>query len=397
MAFCLHNTIIMFGISPKFAINSDFSLDSDAILFTSKACLAFILYSFLASLKTKTYSHVDRLWGITPICYSFMYAYFGGCNARNCLMSSLILLWGVRLTHNFARKGGYRKGEEDYRWAVLRKKRILNTNLGWMLFNVMFICFYQHALLLLMTAPCAWAATSYAQKIPLNEYDLYATLLFLFFLNLERVADNQQWQFQQAKRNEAKREAKYETDYQNGFLSKGLFARSRHPNFFSEQMIWWSLCVFVLASGGSVLPESCSAAKANWYWLCLPKKLRCCSLCFVSIPGVKCGCEALHACYVGALLLSLLFQGSTAFTEQISVEKYPTYKEYQKKVNRLLPALRPPSFLSAENAATRIQTAWKKKKANASMMTSRASWKLKKKGFLSFGKKSSITPTKKSE
>ena len=157
------------------------------------------------------------------------------------------------------------------------------------------------------------------------------------------------------------------------------------------------MCVFVLASGGSVLPESCSAAKANWYWLRLPKKLRCCSSCFVSIPGVKCGCEALHACYVGALLLSLLFQGSTAFTEQISVEKYPTYKEYQKKVNRLLPALRPPSFLSAENAATRIQTAWKKKKANASMMTSRASWKLKKKGFLSFGKKSSITPTKKSE
>ena len=312
-------------------------------------------------------------------------------------MSSLILLWGVRLTHNFARKGGYRKGEEDYRWAVLRKKRILNTNLGWLLFNVIFICLYQHALLLLMTAPCAWAATSYAQKIPLNEYDLYATLLFLFFLNLERVADNQQWQFQQAKRNEAKREAKYETDYQNGFLSKGLFARSRHPNFFSEQMIWWSLCVFVLASGGSVLPESCSAAKANWYWLRLPKKLRCCSSFFVSIPGVKCGCEALHACYVGALLLSLLFQGSTAFTEQISVEKYPTYKEYQKKVNRLLPALRPPSFLSAENAATRIQTAWKKKKANASMMTSRASWKLKKKGFLSFGKKSNITPTKKSE
>jgi hypothetical protein len=30
-------------------------------------------------------------------------------------------------------------------------------------------------------------------------------------------------------------------------------------------------------------------------------------------------------------------------------------------------------------------------------MTSRASWKVKKKGFLSFGKKSSITPTKKSE
>ena len=35
--------------------------------------------------------------------------------------------------------------------------------LGWTLFNITFICFYQHALLLLITAPCAWAATTYAQ------------------------------------------------------------------------------------------------------------------------------------------------------------------------------------------------------------------------------------------
>jgi steroid 5-alpha reductase family enzyme len=162
-------------------------------------------------------------------------------------MSALIFIWGVRLTRNFARKGGYNRGEEDYRWAVLREKKILNSKFGWLLFNFSFICFYQHALLFLITAPCAWAATPYAQKIPLNEYDLYATLLFLFFFNLERVADNQQWRFQQAKYGKAKREAKYETDYQNGFLSKGLFARSRHPNFFSEQMIWWSLWVRVAA------------------------------------------------------------------------------------------------------------------------------------------------------
>jgi len=39
------------------------------------------------------------------------------------LMSAMISLWGVRLTHNFARKGGYKRGEEDYRWAVLREKK----------------------------------------------------------------------------------------------------------------------------------------------------------------------------------------------------------------------------------------------------------------------------------
>ena len=394
----------MFGIRWKqkssFPTNADFSLtENEAILAASKLCLIFIVYYFFASLKTKTYSHVDRLWSLTPIFYSFVFTYYGKFNSRNVLMSALIFIWGVRLTRNFARKGGYNRGEEDYRWAVLREKKILNSKFGWLLFNFSFICFYQHALLFLITAPCAWAATPYAQKIPLNEYDLYATLLFLFFFNLERVADNQQWRFQQAKYGKAKREAKYETDYQNGFLSKGLFARSRHPNFFSEQMIWWSLCVFVLASGGSALPQSCSEAKGNWYWLRLPKTLRCCGSCFfVSIPGLKCGCEALHACYVGAVLLSLLFQGSTAFTEQITAGKYPTYKEYQKKVNRLFPALRPPSFfLSAENSATRIQHAWKKKKKSNAATTSTPG-KFKK-AFLSFGRKSSSnnTPAKKSE
>ncbi len=34
-------------------------------------------------------------------------------------MALLILLWGARLTFNFARKGGY-SGTEDYRWPVLR-------------------------------------------------------------------------------------------------------------------------------------------------------------------------------------------------------------------------------------------------------------------------------------
>ena len=97
-------------------------------------------------------------------------------------------------------------------------------------------------------------------------------------------------------------------------------------------------------------------------------------------------------------MLSLLFQGSTAFTEQITAGKYPTYKEYQKKVNRLFPALRPPSFfLSAENAATRIQHAWKKKKKSNAATTSTPG-KFKK-AFLYFGRKSSSnnTPAKKSE
>jgi steroid 5-alpha reductase family enzyme len=36
-------------------------------------------------------------------------------------MLGLTTLWGLRLTYNFWRKGGYKKGGEDYRWAYIRK------------------------------------------------------------------------------------------------------------------------------------------------------------------------------------------------------------------------------------------------------------------------------------
>jgi steroid 5-alpha reductase family enzyme len=37
------------------------------------------------------------------------------------------------------------------------------------------------------------------------------------------------------------------------------------------------------------------------------------------------------------IVLTLLFQGSTMLTEKITLEKYPEYAKYKKRVSRLLP------------------------------------------------------------
>jgi steroid 5-alpha reductase family enzyme len=42
----------------------------------------------------------------------------------------------------------------------------------------------------------------------------------------------------------------------------------------------------------------------------------------------------------GCILLLLLFWGSSDFSESISSEKYPAYKEYQKRVGRFFPKFR---------------------------------------------------------
>jgi steroid 5-alpha reductase family enzyme len=58
--------------------------------------------------------------------------------------------------------------------------------------------------------------------------------LFVFFLAIETIADNQQWNFQQSKRNLIPKQEHLKADYKRGFLTQGLFAYSRHPNFFAE-------------------------------------------------------------------------------------------------------------------------------------------------------------------
>ncbi|WP_448230920.1 hypothetical protein [Microbacterium lacticum] len=40
---------------------------------------------------------------------------------------------------------------------------------------------------------------------------------------------------------------------------------------------------------------------------------------------------------IGAVLLTLLFLGSTVFTESISAVKYPAYAEYRRTMSMLVP------------------------------------------------------------
>jgi steroid 5-alpha reductase family enzyme len=244
---------------------------------------------WVLSLITKEYSWVDRLWSITPALFAIHFAaYVGFGDARLNLMAALAVLWGVRLTYNFARKGGYKPGGEDYRWEEIQQK------IGPMWFQVLnatFLAPFQNLLLLLIVVP-SYAAYRFLGT-PLNGLDYAAALAFVVFFIGETVADEQQWKFQSAKYAAISRG---ETPYAD-FITTGLFRYSRHPNFFCEQAMWWTYYVFSVAAGATWL---------NWT-------------------------------ITGAVLLTLLFQGSTGLTEKLSARKYPAYVHYQKTTRRLMP------------------------------------------------------------
>jgi steroid 5-alpha reductase family enzyme len=132
--------------------------------------------------------------------------------------------------------------------------------------------------------------------------DILAAGVMLSFIGLSAIADQQQWNFQNAKQ-EYKKTARIpkgytQEEFERGFLTKGLFAYSRHPNFAAEQSVWVTLHTW-----------SCYSTEVPFNW-----------------TGI------------GVLCYLALFQGSTWLTELLSMQKYPEYRDYKQKVGMFVPS-----------------------------------------------------------
>jgi steroid 5-alpha reductase family enzyme len=246
-------------------------------------------FAWIASLITGTTSWVDQMWSIAPIAYVGVFAgYADFTNTRLDVMASLVTLWGVRLTFNLARKGGY-AGVEDYRWGVLRDEMSRGQ---FQLFNFFFIVIYQNVILVLIALP---AFTAYQDRAttPFGVLDVLLVAIFLASTFGETLADQQQWNFQRWKRTEITAGRTPSPP----FLQSGLFRFSRHPNYFFELAQWWVFFLMGAVGAGSLFQWS----------------------------------------IVGAFLLSVLFVGSTNFTEKITLSRYPEYEEYQRRTSAIVP------------------------------------------------------------
>ena len=276
----------------------------DTLLVLLIICGSSALYCFVVGELARNNSQMDKLWSLLPITYTWVIAGMGGMNPRLAIIAVLVTLWGIRLTFNFARKGAYSikfwSGEEDYRWQVLRQKKGLNKRPVWALFDLFFISIYQNALVL---AICLPALVCMGSDAPIGVMDYVAIGLTLTALLIEVIADEQQMAFHTTKKKllaEGKKLEELPDPFNKGFNTTGLWARSRHPNYFGEQAFWICLYLFAIAAG---------AAKYNVFnWT-----------------------------MVGPLLLIFLFLGSSAFGEGVSNSKYPEYQLYLKTVHKYLP------------------------------------------------------------
>jgi steroid 5-alpha reductase family enzyme len=296
-ALLLLITIVIIPVL-AFAMDEPLNPSQKSVLFTLAAVyMAAALLCFIISTVSNNHSQVDKLWSIMPLVYTWIVAFQSGWEPRLVLMAVVVSVWGIRLSYNFSRRGGYSlkfwTGEEDYRWPILQKRPEFAVRWRWVLFNLFFISLYQMGLILMMTLP---ALKSMGGK-PLSWIDFLLGGLVVMLVILETIADQQQWNFHKAKNRMKQTSEPLPEKYKKGFLDSGLWGIVRHPNYSAEQAIWIVFYFFSVSATGIWL---------NW-----------------SVTG--------------AILLILLFWGSSNFSESISAGKYPDYETYQKKVPRFIP------------------------------------------------------------
>ncbi|KAI8634729.1 DUF1295-domain-containing protein [Xylariaceae sp. FL1651] len=262
----------------------------------------------IASEVNRNYSQVDRFWSLLPAFYNAHFATWAHLNGLPCQRVNLVLFWSViwsaRLTFNYWRKGGYEIGSEDYRWEIIRGQC---HPVIFFIFNATFISFIQSILLFLLAAPTYIILLASNIEPKIGTADMIFTVAEVALVVSEWFSDQQQWNYQTAKK-EYQKTAKVPRgcgytleDLNRGFITTGLWAYCRHPNFTAEQTIWFTMYQW-----------SCYAGNVVYSW-----------------AGS------------GPLLLVMLFQGSTWLTESLTAGKYPEYKAYQKQVGVLLPSLQP--------------------------------------------------------
>jgi steroid 5-alpha reductase family enzyme len=237
------------------------------------------LLLWLLSLRLKDASIADIFWGPGMAGVVDIAAWAGGAGGtRASAVLLLVNLWAVRLAaHIWIRHKG-----EDRRYAEMRR----HFGRKWWWLSLVQVFLLQAILIWFIPAPLV-AALLYSH-MPMGWADYLGIGLSTAGLIFETLADSQL--------------AAFRTDpaSRGRVMDKGLWAWSRHPNYFGEALMWWGFFVMGYAASHQV-------------WLLLSPVL------------------------VTWLLLKI---SGVSLMEESIASRRPGYAEYKRRVSAFIP--RPP-------------------------------------------------------
>ena len=203
-------------------------IDSGVLLASAVAVLAFAVALWLVSLVGRDASIVDIAWGPMFLVVAVVSWQVGdGASTRQHLLLALVALWSLRLAGYLAwRNLG---AGEDFRYQKMRAH--WGRRFWWVSFFTVFLL--QATLAWIVSAPIQLAMAS---PVPerLGWLDWTAVALFAVGFLFESVGDRQLARFKADPANQGK------------VLDSGLWAWTRHPNYFGDCVQWWAFFLIAL-------------------------------------------------------------------------------------------------------------------------------------------------------
>jgi len=209
-------------------------MDITTILVTNfLAVLGLMLLGWLVSLVTRNVTIVDSLWGLGFVLIAWL-TYFSaeGFGGRMLLITLLVSLWGLRLSlHLSWRNWGQGEDPRYGKWRQEGGKRFWLISL----FKVFVL---QAVFLWAIALALQWGQLS-PRPSHLTPLDYLGAALWVIGFFFEAAGD---WQLARFKADPAQK---------GRVMDQGLWAYSRHPNYFGECLIWWGIFLIALATPSS--------------------------------------------------------------------------------------------------------------------------------------------------
>jgi steroid 5-alpha reductase family enzyme len=204
-------------------------------LFALCVALAFIIQwaAFIPAFLNQTETFFDLTGSITYITVIIVAALLSSqTDARSYLLLALVVVWAVRLGSFLFRR--IQRAGSDRRFDDI-KPSFARFLLTWTL----------QGLWVSFSLAAALAAITSEAKSELGVFAVTGLLVWLLGFGIEVIADRQKSQFRAAPENTGK------------FISTGLWAWSRHPNYFGEIVLWVGVAIIALP------------VLRGWQWLTL--------------------------------------------------------------------------------------------------------------------------------
>ena len=216
--------VIVIGAGLAYAGSQEGSRFNGIPVFTLAVGLAFLInwVAFIPAYLLQSEKFYDLTGGITYTSVTILAIVLTPVvDGRSILLVTLVIIWAARLSSFLFRriiKEGKDSRFDDIKPSFIRFLNVWSIQALWVVFT--------------MAAALAGITTN--NRVDLGLFALIGLVVWVFGFGIEVMADTQKSRFRADPNNKGK------------FINTGLWARSRHPNYFGEIVLWIGIAIIAL-------------------------------------------------------------------------------------------------------------------------------------------------------